>query len=293
MLECEFQEADFQDRFLTSSWGTLTARLDSLLAESVVKSFTGSDFTMEDCLCSDKPVTVYLRLTEEDLLVLAPLIKLLWTSFIAGLTSAYGKRGGKGCHPALLLLDEAGRTAVPNLPEYASTVRARGISLWIAVQDLSQLEIYGRYRAKSLRNNCDSQIYYRPNDLDTAKYIEERLGRKSDYAQSKTSRDGKTTSQGQSEQGVPLMTAQEVMCLKNEDIIGFYSNLPPFRAKRMDWRDSLLLKLRQTITPPQLPILQPQETEPQTIRQSDKETRLSDSIDPDALMDDETDTESA
>jgi type IV secretion system protein VirD4 len=292
MLECEFQEADFQDRFLTSAWGTLTSRLDTLLAESVVGSFTGSDFTMEDVMCQDKPITVYIRLTEEDLLVLAPLIKLWWTSFITGLTTAYGKRGGKGCRPVLLLLDEAGRTAVPNLPEYASTVRARGISLWIAVQDLAQLEIYGKYRAKSLRNNCDTQIYYRPNDLETAKYIEERLGRKSDYAHSQTSREGKTTSQGQSEQGVPLMTAQEIMCLKNEEIIGFHSNLKPFRAKRMDWRDIPLLKLRLTLTPPQLPILQQQTSKPQEGRQSDKKARLFEPLDPDALMDCKTDPES-
>ncbi len=212
ILECAYERADFQDKFLTSAWGTLTSRLDALLVESIVRSFTGSDFTMQGVMCGEKPITVYLRFTEEDLLVLSPLIKLLWSSFIGGLTSTYDNAKGKNCHPVLLLLDEAGSTAVPNLPEYASTVCGRGVSLWIAVQDLSQLDgIYGRYRAKSLRNNCDTQIYYRPNDDETAERIERRLGRKSDYAQSKTSRGGIETTQGQSEQGVPLLTARKAL----------------------------------------------------------------------------------
>ena len=236
-LDCEFAKADFENKFLLSAWGTLTAKLDTLLTDSVVQSFGKSDFTMKDLMCEDAPITVYLRWRESDLLVLSPLVKLLWSSFINELITTYDNKGGENCHPVLLLLDEAGRTAVPHLSDYASTVCGRGISLWIAVQDLSQLEeIYGKHKAKTLRNNCDTQIYYRPNDLDTAKYLEERLGRKSDYAQSKTSRDGKETSQGQSEQGVPLLTARNIMELEDEDIIGFYSNLKPFRSKRMDWR---------------------------------------------------------
>ncbi len=189
---------------------------------------------------------------------MSPLVKLLWSSFINELITTYDNRGRENCRPVLLLLDEAGRTAVPHLSDYASTVCGRGISLWIAVQDLSQLEeIYGRHKAKTLRNNCDTQIYYRPNDLDTAKYLEERLGRKSDYAQSKTSRDGKETSQGQSEQGVPLLTARNIMELKDEDIIGFYSNLKPFRAKRMDWRKVDPLVKRTKLPVPKISPLPP------------------------------------
>ncbi len=246
-LDCGFEDADFKDKFLVSAWGTLTSRLDTLLAYSVVQSFGKSDFTMKDLMCSDKPKTVYLRWRESDLLALSPLVKLLWSSFINELITTYDTLGGKNCRPVLLLLDEAGRTAVPHLSDYASTVCGRGISLWIALQDLSQLEeIYGRHKAKTLRNNCDTQIYYRPNDLETAEYIERRLGRKSDYAESKTSRDGKETSQGQSEQGVPLLTARNIMELEDEDIIRFYSNLKPFRAKRMDWRkyDSLVKRTK-------------------------------------------------
>jgi hypothetical protein len=39
---------------------------------------------------------------------------------------------------------------------------------------------------------------------------------------------------------------------KDEDIIAFHRLLPPFRAKRMDWRRLPILVQRQAMTPPQL-----------------------------------------
>ncbi len=59
-LDCEFAKADFENKFLLSAWGTLTAKLDTLLTDSVVQSFAGSDFTMKDLMCEDAPITVYV-----------------------------------------------------------------------------------------------------------------------------------------------------------------------------------------------------------------------------------------
>jgi type IV secretion system protein VirD4 len=266
-LDGSIQDTDFQNRFLLSAWGTLTARLDGLLSESVVRSLAGNDFTAEDIMCAPKPVTVYFRWSEADLLVLSPVIRLLWTSLIEALLKTYDMRHGNGCNPVLLIIDEAGKTAVPHLSDHASTVTGRGISLWIAVQDLSQLiEIYGVHKAKTLRNNCDSQIYYRPNDQDTAEYIERCLGRKSEYAKSSNSREGHETSTGESETGVPLLTAWNIKQLKDSDIIGFHRNLPPFRAKRIDWRRFPHLAQRQKSPPPRLITLPaPQSPDPNIV----------------------------
>jgi type IV secretory pathway TraG/TraD family ATPase VirD4 len=87
-------------------------------------------------MTADKPVTLYLRWNERDLLALAPLVRLrlLWGSLIDELITTYDKAEGKNCHPVLLLIDEAGRTAIPSLADHATTVNGRGISLWIAIQ---------------------------------------------------------------------------------------------------------------------------------------------------------------
>jgi type IV secretion system protein VirD4 len=136
-LDEHIEDADFQNKFLLSGWSTLTARLDALLAESLVRCFTGNDFTAQELMCSETPITVYLRWPEKDLLVLAPLVRLMWGTLIDELTATYDNAKGVDCQPILLLIDEEGRTTIPSLADHATTVVGRGISLWIAVQSLS------------------------------------------------------------------------------------------------------------------------------------------------------------
>ena len=72
-LDDNFLTADLGDKFLRSAWGTLIHRLQPLLTETVIRSLTKSDFTPQELMCSQKPVTVYIRWREQDLLALSPL----------------------------------------------------------------------------------------------------------------------------------------------------------------------------------------------------------------------------
>ncbi len=255
-LDIPFPEANFTDRFLMSAWGTLKARMKPLLTETVVRSLTHSDFDAEQLLYAKKPVSVYIRWPERDLLMLSPLVRLLWGSFINELISVYDKAEGNGCKPVLLLIDEAGRTAIPSLADHATTVVGRGISLWVAVQSLEQLTAeYGEARAQVILDNMETQLYYRPSGQKTADYLEHSLGRKSGYARSQTIKDGDETSQGKSEQGIPLMTAQAIKQMKDEQIIGFHRRLPPFKMRRVDWRLHQEFIQKRQILPPTLSAL--------------------------------------
>ncbi len=257
-LDTRYQDANLTDRFLLSSWGTLIARMRSLLTETVIRSLSSSDFTPESLMTGTKPVTVYLRWKEQDLLALSPLVRLLWGSLIDELVATYDQRNGNNCKPVLLLIDEAGRTAIPSLAEHATTIVGRGMYLWLAVQSLSQLEVvYGKERAQVLRDNMESQVYYRPTDLQTAKYLEERCGRQSGYAHTEHERQSGDTSTGLSEQAIPLLTAQDFLQFKDHHVIGFHRNLPPFMLHRMDWRKHDLLKKRRGLSVPTLPLLSP------------------------------------
>ncbi len=282
-LDVSFADANFSDRFLLSTWGTLKAKMKPLLTETVIRCLTHSDFNAASLLCSEKPVSIYLRWPERDLLALAPLVRLLWGSLIDELITVYDTRQGTNCQPVLLLIDEAGRTAIPTLADHATTVVGRGISLWIAVQSLSQLEaVYGRARSQVLRDNMESQLYYRPTDLATARYLEERLGTYSAYAHSTTSREGAETSEGLAERPIPLLTAQDILQLRDDEVIGFHRRLPPFRMRRMDWRTHALLAKRARLSAPTLSAL-PEVTEiPMSRTQSQQ---FPDGyIDPDTLL---------
>jgi type IV secretion system protein VirD4 len=258
LLDSRFEEMEKTDRFLLSAWSTLSARLRPLLTETLVRCFTKSDFSAADLLLSKQPVTVYLRWPERDLLALAPLVRLMWDSLIGELITTYDNVQGEDCQPVLLLQDEAACTAIPALAERATTVVGRGISLWVAIQSLSQLEtVYGKARAQTLRDNMDSQIYYRPTDLATAAYLEERLGSVSAYAKSISLRDGEETGEGRAERPIPLLSAQQILQLPEEDIIAFHRNLPPMRLNRMDWRQHPELVKRHNLKLPDLPSLPP------------------------------------
>ena len=177
-----------------------------LLTETVVRCFTHSDFTPEQIIQSDKPVTVYLRWKEQNLLAYAPLVRLLWGTLIDELITIYDNNQGRGCQSVLLLIDEAGRTAIPSLADHATTVVGRGIHLWVAIQSLSQLEVvYGKARAQVLKGQHGEPDFYRPIDLATAQHLEVKLGRQSAYAHSTTEREGTETAQGLLEQPIPFL----------------------------------------------------------------------------------------
>ncbi len=255
-LDVNQENANLDDRFLLSAWGTLTTRLHPLLTETVIRSLAHSDFTPEEIITSSRPVTVYMRWQEQDLLALSPLVRLLWGSLIDELVTTYDQRAGRGCQPVMLLIDEAGRTAIPSLADHATTVVGRGISIWLAVQSLSQLEVvYGKARAQVLRDNMESQLYYRPTDVATAKYVEERCGRTSAYAHQTSEQQDGYTREGRSEQAIPLLSAHDFLRYKDHEVIGFHRALPPFKPHRMDWRQHPILQKRRTVPPPNLSTL--------------------------------------
>jgi type IV secretion system protein VirD4 len=244
------------------AWESATNRLYPILSDELLRCFDGSDFTASDLMTSPNPVTVYLRLPEAELLPLAPVVRLVFQTLIHDMQRTYDKRPGrtaqeKGCYPVLFLLDEAGRVKIPLLYEYATTVVGRQMSLWVAIQSISQLiSTYGPANAETLLDNMDTQIFYRQRRT-TAKYLEEELGKKSEYSHSESRRDGGHETQGMSEQGVPVMTANQIKQMEDWDILVFHHNVPAFRARRMNWLEHPVLRERQAMRPPALSPLPP------------------------------------
>jgi type IV secretion system protein VirD4 len=250
-------EKDYDEkRFLTSCWETATSRLYPILSEEILRCFNGSDFTAEGLLTTQRPITVYLRIPEADLKALAPVVRLFSQTIIHDGITTYDKRKGEGCSPLLLLLDEAGRVKIPDLDEYATTVVGRHISLWVAMQSIKQLEVYGEANAETLMDNMDTQIFYRQRGT-TAKWLEEEVGYRSAYSRSHSTREGGAETQGMAEQRVPLRTANQFKQMRDEDMIVFHHNLPPFLAQRMSWLEHPVLRKRHAMQPPALSPLPP------------------------------------
>jgi type IV secretory pathway TraG/TraD family ATPase VirD4 len=208
-----------------------------------------------------------LRWHESDLLALAPLIKFVWEAMISELITAYDLAPDKRlCQRILLAIEEAGITGIPNLPEHVSTLRSRNISVTAVFQDRSQgYALYGRDRAINLFNNFRYQIYFRQDDLETAQYLEIRCGSKSGFAHSKTEHEG-SISKGESEQKIPVITAQYIMYdMLDDEILGFWGKRPFIGkgiARPKERKDSEPLKLpvlsSRTETASEPPLRQPE-----------------------------------
>jgi len=228
-------EKDYeQNAYRISSWDSLDARLYPLLTEEVVRCFNGSDIKMRDVLFSKEPRTIYLRWHESDLLALSGLIKFVWEAMINELIIAYDLAPDPSESQELLLhIEEAGRTGIPNLPDHVSTLRSRKISIGADFQDRSQgYALYGKERAINMFNNFRYQIYFRQDDLETAQFLETRCGSKSGFAHSKTEHE-RGISTGESEQKIPVITAQYIMYdMPDDEILGFWGKRP-FLAKRI------------------------------------------------------------
>src|SRR3954452_21851540 len=91
-----------------------------------------------------------------------------------------------------------------------------------------------------LLDNMDSFLFLRPpvGNRETAKAIEELCGEVSRFAHSETAYHGKDASEGKSEKAVPVLSAWDVRRMQDEEVVILHRQLPPFKARRIDWRDS-------------------------------------------------------
>jgi type IV secretory pathway TraG/TraD family ATPase VirD4 len=139
-------------------------------------------------------------------------------------------------------------------------------------------------QGSTLLDNMDTQLYYRPPNRPgfdtTADLLEIALGKRSGLAELRTSRHGAETSEGRSEQSVPLMTAWAIKQLEDHELFVFHRGVTPFKVIRMDHRGVDTLGRRYKLRPPVLPVLSPVEDGPSPASRAGR-APAPDYIDPD------------
>ena len=244
-----------KSEFRVDSWDTVSTRLYSFLTADIVRNFAGSDFTAHDLYFADKPVFVFIKFHESDLLSMAPLIKFVCESLMMELLNAYDHAPDEmkaSARPILWSMDEAGRIGIPNLPEHASTVVGRKISLSLSAQSRSQFNaIYGHDRTKNLFNNIRTQLVFCQADFDTAQHYSIRMGDTSGYAHSESEYEESRTSTGKSERAIPVMSPQEFMHMDKGELVCFDLEHNPIRLKSMYVKRHPQLMERFGQTPPE------------------------------------------
>ena len=179
---------------------------------------------------------LYVMVRQQDMIYYQFLLNLFYTDLFGSLLGQF-----QADHrPVYLLLDEFGHLSIPNFNVFATTARKYRVGFWIFLQSLSQLEArYGAHDAETIRDGLQTEIYLPGVNLDTARRLEARLGRMAN-----------PTSNGS---GQPLLTADEIIRLKDNRALMFHSNKRPALLKTRPYFKRSVLRHAAARSPANLP----------------------------------------
>ena len=147
------------------------------------------------------------------------------------------KYGGRLPIPVHCIMDEWPNVALPDdFDKILATMRSRGISCSIIIQNISQMKALFKDSYESLIGNCDEFLYLGGNEKEGHKYVSELLGKETldtnTYGQTK-GRSG-SYSVNYQQTGRELLTPDEIRLLDNRKAILFIRGERPIMDDKYD-----------------------------------------------------------
>lgn len=136
--------------------------------------------------------------------------------------------------PVNFVMDESGQAKIPAMANKVTVGLSRWIIWYLFVQNLSQYhDLYGDKQANTIISNCNNLIYVHSVDEQTNRYIESRLGKKTESYETfqKNSEDILDKSKSFQSKGRTLMDQSELSRLKEGEIIVFKLRQYPIKTK--------------------------------------------------------------
>lgn len=170
------EDKDFSG-VLSTAKTALTLYSDPLVARNT----SVSDFTIQDLVNHERPVSLYLVVPPSDKIRLRPLIRLIFTMIVNRLTERMDFQGAmqrRNKHRLLFLIDEFPSLKRMELfADALSYMAGYGLKAYLITQDIRQiLDQYGVN--ESIVSNCHIRIAYAPNQLETAEVLSRMTGTK-------------------------------------------------------------------------------------------------------------------
>lgn len=147
------------------------------------------------------------------------------------------KYGGRLPIPVHCIMDEWPNVALPDdFDKILATMRSRGISCSIIIQNIAQMKALFKDSYESLIGNCDEFLYLGGNEKEGHKYVSELLGKETldtnTYGQTK-GRSG-SYSVNYQQTGRELLTPVEIRLLDNRKAILFIRGERPIMDDKYD-----------------------------------------------------------
>src|SRR5436309_13046372 len=172
---------DKEDKDFSGVLSTAKTALTMYSDPLVARNTSARDFTIQNLVNHERPVSLYLVVPPSDKIRLRPLIRLIFTMIVNRLTEKMDFEGSiqrQNRHRLLFLIDE-----FPSLKrmelfgDALSYMAGYGLKAYLITQDIRQiLDQYGSN--ESIVSNCHVRIAYAPNQLDTAEVLSKMTGTK-------------------------------------------------------------------------------------------------------------------
>lgn len=145
----------------------------------VARNTAASDFTINDLVNDERPVSVYLVVPPSDKIRLRRLIRLIFTMVVNRLTERMafdGSEQKRNKHRLLFLIDEfPSLNRMEIFADALSYMAGYGLKAYLITQDIRQIvDAYGQN--ESIVSNCHVRIAFAPNQVETAELLSKMTG---------------------------------------------------------------------------------------------------------------------
>jgi type IV secretion system protein VirD4 len=241
---------------LSTALSFLDLYRDPILARNTAVS----DFSLEDLVSHDRPVSLYLTVPPSDLSRTRPLVRLLLNQACRRLTEqmdfADGRSRGLGKHSLLLMLDEFPALGkLQFFQESLAFLAGYGIRAMLITQDLSQHQgVYGKQEA--ITANCHVRIAFAANKPETAELLSQMAGDTTVSHKQISYRGGRLDLVmdhrhiTQQEVRRRLLTPDEAMRIDPDHHVVFVAGQQPIYARKLRYFEDRELARRSDTRPP-------------------------------------------
>lgn len=159
---------------LQSQLATAQTALKPLGNEHIARMLSKNSIRFKDL--KEQKTILYLTFPVNEASFYTFILNLFYTQLFHEYMSALPREEDL---PLFILYDEFGHANIPNFDMVATNIRKYKVSLSLVLQSFSQLENqYGKNKAKTIiEGGINSKLFYSGASLDTAKSIEQMLGR--------------------------------------------------------------------------------------------------------------------
>lgn len=151
------------------------------------------------------------------------IVAMLYTQLFQKLVEKADKNDNEMLNvPVRLLLDEFANIGhIPNFEILIATIRSRGISVSLILQNLSQLKTMYKDTWETIVGNCDTLIFLGGKEQGLLKYLSDQFGKETVHTKSKGISKGKSRTQNENDNIIArsLITIDELETLNNNDCI--------------------------------------------------------------------------